>query len=451
MIRRQWLWAILGVAAIGIVATYFLTTRGGPRSVRELTTVHYSRPELWADFYVNRLPEGTGWVHLPQSAGAGQFKSEVDPAKLGFVRPEVCGECHADKYQGFKSTAHFATSTEATRETVLGSFEPDKNRLKTRDPDLHFLMTLDEDGPQQRVIVEKDGKTYEHREKIDLVIGSGNHGQTYLYWLAGELYQLPVSYFAEAKGWVNSPGLYRDGTADFARGIGHRCLDCHATFFSAKAGEHFRYDQDKEKYILGVTCVRCHGHGWAHVQYHRTHPDDKKSRYIVHPGKLPRERTNEICAQCHSGVGDLLAPAFSYQPGEPLDRYLHLDPVLEDPSNEDPHAANQLARLMKSRCYQEGQTLTCVTCHDPHRPEPKDLSFFSDRCATCHQPGTCKIKSVPHEKLKDHCVECHMPSRRDVEGAMQTTEGQLLPLLRDHYIKVWPDLTQPVLKKMQSD
>lgn len=449
MTRNRAFLLVLSAVSVAAVVALMFTRGGGVRSIHELDSVYYSAPTGWADFYATRVPEGTGWIHLPKANEGGFFTSRADSSLQGFVRPEVCAECHADKYEGLKETAHFRTSSEANTETVLGRFGKESGRLATRDPSLYFEMFSAEDGLYQRVVVQKDGKKYEHAERIDLVVGSGNHGQTYLYWHGDELYQLPVSFFSESGGWINSPGHYRDGTADFARGIGHRCLDCHATFFAAAPREHVRYD--RENYILGVTCVRCHGGGWAHVQYQRTHPEDKAPRYIVQPGKLPRDRANDVCAQCHSGVGQLLGPAFMYQPGTPLEQHLYLEESADSPANDDPHAANQLARLMKSRCYQESGNLTCAVCHNPHRQERGDLKLFSERCAKCHVSGDCKVARTSDAQIKDHCVECHMPSRRDVEGAMQTSEGALLPLLRDHFIKVWPDVGQDVLKKDASN
>src|SRR5262245_8473003 len=315
MNRKAVYFLALGIAILAAAAVCLFNNSAGVRPIEELDNVYYSTPDHWADFYENGAPEGIGWIHLPKKANHDFFKSASDPALMGFVEPHVCGECHADKHQSLLDTAHFRTSSEATRRTVLGGFCNETGRLETRDPDLRFEMVSEKGGLFQRLVVHKRGRSFEHAERFDIAIGSGNHGQTYLYWHGDELYQLPISYFSEAGGWINSPGLYRDGTADFARGIGHRCLDCHATYFAAAPGEDVRYD--REHYVLGVTCVRCHGHGWAHVQYQRTHPDDKTARYIVQPGQLSRERANEVCAQCHSGVGDLLAPAFTYQPGEP--------------------------------------------------------------------------------------------------------------------------------------
>jgi hypothetical protein len=449
MTRQRAIFVAIVATIVATAAAWVFMTDSGVRPIQELSDVYYSSPNQWADFYHNRAPQGTGWVHLPRDRNAQLFRSIADPTRQGFVRAEVCGQCHADKYESFKETAHFRTTAEATLESVLGEFDKEKGRMNTRDPHLWFEMVAEKDGLYQRVVVHKEGKVFQHAERFDLVVGSGNHGQAFLYWNGDELYQLPVSYFSEAGGWINSPGYYRDGAADFARGITHRCLDCHATYFADAPGDRVRYD--RESYILGVTCVRCHGHGWAHVQYHRTHPQEKIPRYIVHPGELPRDRANEVCAQCHSGAGRLLAPAFTYQPGDPLESYLHLVFDVDAPQNDDPHAANQLARLMKSRCYQESESLTCAVCHDPHKHERNDLQLYAQRCAKCHAADDCKLTATADSLVRNRCVECHMPSRRDVQGAMQTAEGELLPLLRDHYINVWPEVSLQYLKASTSE
>lgn len=446
MKRNVALLAALFTVVVAAAVVYWLTTARGLRPIHEYEAVYYTAPEEYAAFRASRAPSGTGWVQLPKGSSREPFRTGADPELQGFVRPEVCGECHADKFDSHARTAHFRTSREASPDTVLGQFTGPDSRLSTRDPNLYFEMTTDGDRLVQRAVVQHGGRRYEHTEPFDIVIGSGNHGQTHLYWHGDELFQLPISYFSESGGWVNSPGLYRDGTADFARGISRRCLECHATYFAPDSNSAARYD--RENYLLGVTCVRCHGHGWAHVQYHRTHPAEKTARYIVHPGKLPRDRANEVCAQCHSGAGQLLAPAFSYQPGEPLDQHLRMESGVLDPRNDDPHAANQLDRLRKSRCYQVSESLKCADCHNPHQVERGDLKLFAERCRKCHQTDDCKLAAELGEQIQDRCVECHMPSRRDVEGVMQTTQGDLLPLLRDHFIKVWPEVSQQVQRKL---
>ena len=439
---------LLGVMVISIWLGWSNQVADGPAPITELPErVYYSPAGTWTNFYATRAPETSGWVHLPVVAEAPAFRSQIDPNLRGYVSPAVCAECHAEQAEHFHETAHFLTAMPATHDTILGSFKPGENRLDTHDPNFYFEMVAESDRLFQCARIQENGREYEHRRPFDIVIGSGNHGQTYLYWERDELYQLPVSYFSEV-GWINSPGSYRDGTADFARGVGVRCLDCHATYFANEPSSYNRYD--KTNFILGVTCVRCHGPGWAHVQYHRTHPEDKTSRYLVHPGELSRERANEVCAQCHSGVGEPLQPSFTYRPGEPLEEYIKLDMNQDDPANDDPHAANQLLRLMKSRCYSESTTLTCVTCHDPHQRERGKLAVFAERCKSCHALDDCGLSAQHGEFLTTRCVECHMPSRRDQEGAMQTSSGTVLPLLRDHLIQRSAEATAAVLSEQTS-
>lgn len=451
-VRMAWRWtilALLGVLAVAVVAAFYPRDPEILPAADLVDDVYYSPGHLWFEFYALRAPKDGGWVHLPQIPEREPFVSGIDPHAKGFVKPQVCAECHPDQYEEFPKTAHFLTSSLATPDTVLGDFSADQRILETQNPNLHFEMEAEDDGFYQRVVIEKDGKTYEHRERFDLVTGSGVHGQTYLYWATDRLCQLPISYFTELGGWVNSPGYYRDGTADFARGIGQRCLDCHATFFAPDYSEFNRFD--KTNFVLGVTCVRCHGPGWAHVQYHREHPEEKESKYITNPASLSQQRANEVCAQCHSGVGVLRQPAFSYPVGEPLADYLELDMDTDNTQNDDPHAANQLLRLMKSKCFQQSENMTCATCHDPHRVERGDMKLFADRCAKCHDVPDCGLHAKLGGKIESRCVQCHMPSRRDSMGGMATKGGVIAPLLRDHYIKPWDDVTQRVLEELEQD
>ncbi len=64
--------------------------------------------------------------------------------------------------------------------------------------------------------------------RIDIIVGSGIMGQSYLYWMQNRLFQLPVSYFGAANKWSNSPGFPNE--AIFDRFITSRCLECHSTF-----------------------------------------------------------------------------------------------------------------------------------------------------------------------------------------------------------------------------
>jgi hypothetical protein len=324
-------------------------------------------------------------------------------------------------------------------ETILGSFDPPGNRLETSLAGFSFRITQRDGEFLQEVHLESPLEPLKLQFPIAFVIGSGNHGQGFLHWIGDQLCVMHVSYFTEFDRWTNSPGSYRDGTADFARPVTARCLDCHATWFGHAAGSINRYD--RTHWILGVTCVRCHGPASEHVEYHRAYPDETEPRLITNPGRLDREQLNEVWAQCHSGPGELHGRPFTYRPGDPLLHHLDIDLSGAGEENEDPHSANQLGRLMRSRCYQESSTLTCITCHDPHRHERGQTAVFSQRCQQCHAPEDCPTRQRLGTVADQRCVECHMPSRRDAEVTAQGPGEAVLPLLRDHLIAVWPEVS----------
>src|SRR5690606_41851794 len=65
-------------------------------------------------------------------------------------------------------------------------------------------------------------------------------------------------------------------------------------------------------------------------------------------------------------------------------------------------------------------SLTCTTCHDPHRPTAAmDPDHFNAACRSCHGgegglPGAQEVRCtrpsvvVPEDALTGDCVGCHM-------------------------------------------
>lgn len=158
--------------------------------------LHILRPEKHRKFYSRK--RGMGFVIIPKSvpgSPAPPHWGKEALAATGFLGPKVCEECHPDRYEEYARTAHARTAFEPSASTILGKFDAEHNRLETRDANLNFQMEAAEDGFYENVFVKRDGKLYTHRRRIDLVIGSGNHGQSYLHWDGDRLYQLPVSYY----------------------------------------------------------------------------------------------------------------------------------------------------------------------------------------------------------------------------------------------------------------
>jgi hypothetical protein len=447
--RRPRRWRLAAVAVLGLLLlgglTWFLTSRrGGAAQAMALTE---DLP------FVHRVPtfryyaEATGEVRqpgnvlVPAQEIAEALPTAVDSQSLGWLTADQCQSCHQEKVEGFLQTAHARTSSLPTRDSVLGSFDLERNELKTRFDGLKYRFVASSEEADatlfQEVVVTQEGKEYAKRFPFGLVTGSGNHGQTYLYWNEDRLYQLPISYIASLGRWGNSPGQGQvDGCGDFSRPILARCLECHATYAQHVPNTDNGFRQDT--IVTGVQCTRCHGPANAHVAFHRADPQQKQGHAIVHPGKLDRDRANEVCAQCHSkGTPRDPQQAFTYIPGTPLRQYLRDDFSLDADFNADPHSNNQLARMMLSKCYQKSDDLRCASCHDPHRHERSDWETYSARCATCHSPQACPEVVTHGKALEQRCVQCHMPVREDKRMKVQVETGATVLLTaRDHKVQV---------------
>ncbi len=102
------------------------------------------------------------------------------------------------------------------------------------NPGLYFKMEAKANGFYQTAVAGWPGQLKTRSEQMEVVIGSGVRGQSYLYWHGDRLYELPVSYWSEGSRWINSPG-YKDGTMSFSRAVTPRCLECHATYIEPRS------------------------------------------------------------------------------------------------------------------------------------------------------------------------------------------------------------------------
>ena len=354
-------------------------------------------------------------------------------ARDEYVGDDACGPCHREKIDTYHRTAHYLTSQIPDKNSILGKFTPNKNTATTSNPELLFRMEEKPDGWFQTAMQGIAPYTTERSERFGLVVGSGGKGQTYLFWKGDRLFQLPISYWT-GLGWVNSPG-YRDGTANFDRPIIPRCLECHTTYFEAVPPPPNRYR--KTGFLVGITCEECHGPGREHV--HREGSEHSITSYaaILPPAKVSRDRQMDLCAWCHAGPGVTLAPAFSYLPGEPLDKYLELPKA--DPNAEIDVHGSQVELLEKSRCFQSS-TMTCLTCHDVHTVQ-HDLFAFSQRCLGCHKPETSMFPKLGHQ-LGSNCIGCHMPMQETSLIVFDWNGRKARPQVRSHWIRVYRSAAQ---------
>jgi hypothetical protein len=347
----------------------------------------------------------------------------------------VCRSCHEETFKTFLKTRHHRTSQLPDETSIAGKFSEGKNRMKTLNPELSFRMDEKNGHFYQTAILAKPSRTTVRTEQFDIVVGSGRKGQTYLYWKNDRLFELPVSYWTELGRWVNSPG-YVDGSADFDRPVTPRCVECHAAYFEAVGPWSADNRFNKNNFALGISCERCHGSGVDHVRQQGSGAQRRTDRKEMPPVGLPRQEQIDVCAQCHGGVGEAAAPAFSFVPGEHLTDYISLHRPAPD-ETVDVHG-NQVALLERSLCFQSSPAMTCSFCHEPHAPEQSPASS-SDRCMACHQPQKCGLYAKLGPQIAAHCVDCHMPVQASSTLVFDDHETQVGARVRNHWIRVYPE------------
>ncbi|MBT9330820.1 tetratricopeptide repeat protein [Paracidobacterium acidisoli] len=368
--------------------------------------------------------------------------SRSTAAQSGYVDPAVCARCHGDVVATYSKTGMGRSFSHPSSQTMQGDFTT-HNTLCNQASGLCYTM------------FERDGQYYERRyeigfdghpaniveERVDYIIGSGNHARTFLHRnTAGNLIELPVSWYSEKSGyWAMSPGYDRADQEDFRRAIPQECMFCHNAY--PAAGET-PAQIDGEKAVFGphlpegIDCQRCHGPGAAHVAAADS-PDSTLAKIraaIVNPAHLSRDRQLEVCMQCHLETSSRNMPnelrlfgrsVFSYRPGQPLSDYkLYFHQVPSSKSGEVFEIAHQAYRLRMSACFRNSQ-MTCLTCHNPHNVTHGEeaAEHYQKICLGCHQNVAHKV-SLP---AASHCVDCHMPKRR--------TEDAVHVVMTDHYIQ----------------
>lgn len=361
--------------------------------------------------------------------------SKKPPARSEYVGDQACLPCHKEQANSYSRTAHHFATSWPSASTVKGNFSEDKNILRTSNPYLYFKMTSTPNGFFQSAIEEPGpGKTISRTERIDIVAGEPRKGQSYLYWKGDQLFQLPVTYWNEIDGWVNSPS-YPDGSPHFDKDIIPRCLECHASYFDWLQPSVNRYR--KTTLILGIICEKCHGPGREHVALHHAKPhlSPGTPEAIVNPAKLPRDRQLDVCGLCHSGNGTPIAPPLSFLPGDDLRDYIDI-PYVSAEGTVDVHG-NQVQAVRRSRCFQQSEHFTCSTCHDVHATQ-RNAPSFSSACLKCHQPRQCGEFPKVGESIANNCIDCHMPLQESHALFVRANGQTYRPKVRNHTIAIYP-------------
>ena len=363
----------------------------------------------------------------------------VRPASPAVPQNSVaCRACHQKIFTTFSRTAHSRTSAPADARSIKGTFGEGHNTLRTRSEGVYFTMERRKDGFYQTGVDLAHG--FKRTERIDLVVGSGRRGQTYLYWKSGLLFELPVSYLTVTGHWINSPG-YADGQVDFGRLIVPRCLECHSTSFKLQRG--LGGETYSPAYTLGISCATCHGPGDQHIKYQAAHPREAGGKYVLNPARFSRDRKLDNCALCHSGGRQPKRPPFSYRPGDALADYLA--PASDGNAAIPDVHGDQVGLLRRSKCFRASKDMSCATCHDVHQPQ-RDLTTLAGKCLKCHQVSRHTRAAELGGRMLGLCINCHMPSTRSNALQIATPTSQTAVYFRNHAIGIYREVAETLLR-----
>lgn len=355
-----------------------------------------------------------------------------------FAGSETCAACHRKICEDHLHTSHYLTTRPPLEKYLKGSFEPGKNSF-VYDSSHTVAMEKRDSGFYE--VGYKDG-TERIAKRIDIIVGSGSKGQTYITRFQDRMFQLPVSYFTAANKWANSP-LYPTSPVIFDRPITSRCLECHSTYAQTLTPPGI----EPERFgtvIFGVDCEKCHGPASSHVDFHTRHPNEKKGQFIVEPAAFSRQQSLDLCRLCHGGRINKIRPSFTFTAGQRLSDYFALDTLAPppDPGSIDVHG-NQYGLLRSSKCFRMSESMTCTTCHDPHKMERGQTALFSQRCLTCHdgpKDHRCKLTATIGPSISQNCIDCHMPLKASV-SITELLPGDKQPtaaMIRSHDIAIYP-------------
>ncbi|MBC2845113.1 multiheme c-type cytochrome [Winogradskyella flava] len=359
---------------------------------------------------------------------------------LGYAGSQTCAACHEDIYNLHIKTPHFNTSKLISASNISGDFT-ENNTLELNNS-IRFEMTYENHYYQTAF---KDNNAV-RKEPFDIVVGSGTKGQSYLYWNDAKLYQLPVSYLTKSKQWIHSPG-YSNERIHFDRAVIPNCLECHATFARNRLPSDFGSNNYvKNEMIYGVDCESCHGPSLKHVNAHSVDPHLKSAEHIMDIKALTQQQQLDACARCHSGLRKPLKMPFTFKTGDKLDSFRMPNHRPIDTTTLDVHG-NQYGLLKASVCFKKSESLTCTTCHNPHKNERGHSESFSQICMGCHQDS--KNHQFPlNDRMKVNCITCHMPLLKSSAITFKESKNDSV-MVRTHNIGIYTDITKGLYRDIK--
>jgi tetratricopeptide (TPR) repeat protein len=391
-----------------------LLEAGRPGKAREaLENVLASGPDAESSWLLSRslLMEGKlaeAKAALAEAQRAGKSDPlRVEPAP--FVGAARCAACHAGEFRAQQQSRHART---IQSKAELKELPWPELPLADRDkPGVTHRFRRADDRIEAETRVEQRA----FAAVVEYAMGSNHQGRSFVGRDGqGQARELRVSQYPAAPHWdrtsehpAEPPGPDGYLGRPIADESVRRCVHCHSTNFRAiqepkgrpEAGDH------------GIGCERCHGPGGHHLRAVEAQFPDLA---IARPRLASAAEVVALCGQCHKA------------------------PESASPANPN-FIRFQAPTLVLSRCYNESGSLSCVTCHNPHRDAGRNAAEYEAICLQCHPapgPRPGQDEGEPHRgktwapcpvNARGDCLSCHMPRVPDAVPRAVFT---------DHHIRI---------------
>lgn len=175
----------------------------------------------------------------------------------------------------------------------------------------------------------------------------------------------------------------------------YNCGRCHTTGFK-NAGNQDGLEGIKGQWAApGIQCEACHGPGEKHAK-------------TANKAFIKIDRSAAACGQCHSrGKLDSIPAKKGF-----IRHHEQYNELLASPH----------------------KSLTCVTCHDPHKRAQFSIKA---QCSSCHIQQQLAYASSKMHAVGITCIDCHMPKAVKSATSKNHREGDI----RSHLFTISPTET----------
>ncbi|MFM9945380.1 MAG: multiheme c-type cytochrome [Bacteroidia bacterium] len=357
---------------------------------------------------------------------------------VDYVGLATCASCHTDKAVTFLHTGMGSSFNIANHQKSAADFLKNHVVYDTVN-DLYYKPFWKNDVLFfMEYRLEGNDTIHKRIEKIDYIIGSGQHTNSHLILRNGFVYQAPMTWYSQEKHWGLPPGFEKGRNSRFARIIDEECMSCHNSMPKVET-------ESDNKFISigkGIDCERCHGPGEMHVnlrmQGKAIKSKDGIDRTIINPAKLSWQLQVDLCQRCHLQGNAVLQVGkrfTQFKPGMKLSDYFDVFMPKYENNESEIIMASHAQRLQLSKCFIKSNkggkqlSLTCINCHNPHvSVKETGVAQFNNACKKCHSKDE-KSLAQAHliKEQNNNCVQCHMPSSGTIDIPHVT--------VHDHYIQ----------------